>query len=144
MTLNPITWVRQWLKRREQEKIDAECYRRMVSQVGELHRWCGSEFPIIMDVTNWLLRANLRRRGVDPKPEYVTTDGYTYVDTFREYLRDTHFRRVYNHEGKGRWEPPRCGSKVGTYSPTEVPVELIQPSDKPCSRLSPPNTPFKE
>lgn len=143
MTLNPITWVRTWLKRRAQEKIDAECYRRMRGRVDDLHKWCGGEFPILDDVSTWMLRGDMYCRGLKPMPEYHITDGRSTIDVFREYLRDTYWRRVFDHKGEARYEPPRNGMLVsGTFSPTEIPVEIVPPTGG-TSVKRPSPTPFQ-
>lgn len=151
MTLNPIAWVRRWLDRRRQEKIDLECYRRMRNRVDDLHKWCGVGFPILNDVSTWLLRGDARCRGYSPKPDYHPTDGQPTIDSFREYLRATYPHRHYDHEGRCTIVTPQ--RFAGTYSPTEIPVEIVPPTGgssvqhpKPsckCKPLRPSPTPFQ-
>lgn len=84
-----ILSLKLWLVRRWFPDIfeQARAYHLTSMNIGDLKWWCGREFPILNDASQWLMDSQAAYFGELGRPTPAMAMG---ISDFREYLRRKH------------------------------------------------------
>ena len=84
-----ILSLKLWLVRRWFPDVfeQARAYQLVSMNIGDLKWWCGREFPILNDASQWLMDSQAAYFADQGRPTPAMAMG---ISDFREYLRRKH------------------------------------------------------